>query len=214
MIRVLLVDDHPLVRTGLRHLFAQQPDLRIVGEASDTQALLELLVDTPADVLVLDRRMPGLDVLATLPLLRAQYPGLRILVFSLETSLAAVAALFAAGATGYLNKAAPPEELLVALRLVALGRPFLGSTQGLQALLHLSPTSVAIAKPVKQPFISLRERQVLALLVQGWTNAEMAEQLFTSKRTVETHRQHLLEKTDTRNTAALVRYALEQGLVT
>ncbi|TGD77659.1 response regulator transcription factor [Hymenobacter wooponensis] len=228
MIRILLADDHPVARIGMRLLVAQQPDLCVAGEVSTGAQVLEWLAHSPAEVVVLDRIMPGQDVLTLLTQLPAGPAAPRVLVLSTEATPALVAAIFTAGASGYIDKTSTHEELLLALRLVAAGRPYLSPERGLQALRQLpaatalpalpapfspQPAAAASRQPAEHGTLSAREHQVLHLLVLGYTNAEIAAQLLTSKRTVETYRERLLEKTGTRNTATLVRYALQQGLV-
>ena len=215
MIRVFIVDDHTLIRDGLRTLLAADPLFEVVGEASNGQALLDQLPTVAADVVLLDLNMPVLDGLATTHRLREEYPHLRILLLSMMTHERTIGEALAAGAHGYVLKNADKYEVVAALQGVAAGKRFLCSEIGLgllEKLLLQEPRPPALGT---SPGVSLthREREILQLVASGLTNQEIADQLFTSKRTVESHRQNLLEKTGARNTPALVKYAMEHDLL-
>lgn len=214
MIRLFLVDDHPILRQGLRAMLAAEPQLTIVGEAENGQELLAQLPAIAADVVLLDLQMPVLDGLATTQLLRQQYPSLRIVVLSMVAQAHSIKELFDAGAHGYLLKTADKRELVAAIRLVINGRQFLCSQVGLsllEAVLAQKATELPAAKQGVD--LTTREQEVLVLLSNGLTTQEISAELFTSLRTIETHRQHLLEKTSTRNTPALIKYGMDYGLL-
>lgn len=213
MTRVFLVDDHAVLREGLRALLADEPDLTVVGEAADGQHLLDQLATTPADVVLLDLHMSGLDGLATTRQLCESFPGVRVLILSMEEHELSIGQVLEAGALGYVLKNADKGEILVAIQTVAAGKRFLCSELGLIMLSKLLavPTLAAVLPPHE---LSQREREVLQLVANGLTNQEMADKLFTSRRTVETHRQNILEKTGAKNTAALVKYAAGRGWLT
>jgi len=215
MIRVFIVDDHTLIRDGLRTLLAADPLFEVVGEASNGQALLDQLPTVAADVVLLDLNMPVLDGLATTHRLREEYPHLRILLLSMMTHERTIGEALAAGAHGYVLKNADKYEVVAALQGVASGKRFLCSEIGLGLLEKLLLQEPRPSAPDTSPGVSLthREREILQLVASGLTNQEIADQLFTSKRTVESHRQNLLEKTGVRNTPALVKYAMEHGLL-
>ena len=219
MIRVFIVDDHTLIREGLRTLLAADPLFEVVGEAGNGQALLDQLPTVAADVVLLDLNMPVLDGLATTHRLREEYPHLRILLLSMMTHERTIGEALAAGAHGYVLKNADKYEVVAALQGVAAGKRFLCSEIGLgllEKLLLQEPHPPAGGRiPGTAPGVPLthREREILQLVASGLTNQEIANQLFTSKRTVESHRQNLLEKTGARNTPALVKYAMEHGLL-
>jgi DNA-binding NarL/FixJ family response regulator len=215
MNRVFIVDDHAIVRDGLRALLDSEPGLTVVGEAGHGQELLDRLPDTPADVVLLDMNMPVLDGLATTARLHAEYPEVKILVLSMLNHERYIGQLFDAGAHGYILKSAEKGEIVVAIQMVASGRRFLCSDLGLAMLRKVldrdvGSESVEIKKPGQ---LTRRETEILRLLSEGLTTSEMAEKLFTSKRTIETHRQNILEKTHTKNTAALIKLAMTQGLL-
>jgi DNA-binding NarL/FixJ family response regulator len=213
MSRIFLVDDHTIVRDGLRALLANEPDIEIVGEASNGQELLDRLPTTPTDVVMLDANMPVLDGLATTLRLRAEFPQVRILILSMLAHERYIGQLFDAGAAGYVLKSAEKGEILVAIQTIIAGRQFLCSDLGLSMLRKVLSKDDEPEEVAKASRLSRRESEVLQLLSEGMTTNEIAEKLFTSKRTIETHRQNILEKTQTKNTAALIRMAVTQGLL-
>ena len=215
MIRVFIVDDHVFIRDGLRALLSADPLFEVAGEASHGQELLDQLPTVAADVVLLDLNMPVLDGLATTLRLRAEYPQLRILLLSMMTNEHTIGEALAAGAHGYVLKNAAKHEVVAALQSVAAGKEFLCSEIGLSLLKKLLILEPSQPHPITTPGVALthREREILQLVAGGLTNQQIADQLFTSRRTVESHRQHLLEKTGVKNTPALVKYAVEQGLL-
>jgi DNA-binding NarL/FixJ family response regulator len=215
MIRVILVDDHTIIRDGVRALLSEQEGLEVVGEAGNGQELLEMLAHTPADVVLMDINMPVMDGVEATRLLQEEHPQVRVLALSMLDHEEYVNRMFEAGAVGYVLKNAGKLEIVYAIRTVAQGRQFLCAELGVKFLSKLmrTPTQDASA-PVKRPdTLSKRETEVLQLIAEGLTNAEIAEKLFTSKRTIETHRQNIIEKTQAKNTAALISYAVRQGLL-
>lgn len=213
MSRIFLVDDHIIVRDGLRAMLTPEPGLSIVGEASNGQELLDKLPTTPADVVLLDANMPVLDGLATTQRLQAEYPHIRVLILSMLAHERYVGQLFDAGAAGYVLKSADKAEIIIGIQTVLAGRQFLCSDLGLSMLRKVLSLDVEAAEAPPVSKLSRRESEVLNLLSEGLTTSEIAERLFTSKRTIETHRQNILEKTQTKNTAALIKLAVTQGLL-
>jgi DNA-binding NarL/FixJ family response regulator len=213
MIRLFIVDDHAVLRHGLRILLEQDGAVDIVGEAEDGEQLLAQLATTPCDVVLLDLNMPGLNGLATTERLRAEYPAVRVLVLSMVDSERAIGQVLAAGAHGYVLKNSGYDEMAVAVRAVAAGRRFLCSELGLSMLDKLlANTMESVAKaPVG---LSTREQEILQLVAEGLTTAQIAEKLYTSPRTVETHRQNIMDKIGVKNTAALIKIAASQGWLT
>ena len=210
MIRLFLVDDHPVLRDGLRALFEQEPALHVVGEAESGEQLLAQLPTTPCDVVLLDLHMPGLDGLATTRRLHAEFPDVRILILSMVDHERAIGEVLAAGASGYVLKNAGHDEIVAAVRAVAASQRFLCSELGLTMLEKLLAVTPGPG-PQLMSGLTAREQEILRLVADGLTTAQIAEKLFTSPRTVESHRQNIMEKTGTKNTAALVKAAVSQG---
>lgn len=230
MIRLWLVDDHTIIRDGMRALLTDLPDLRVVGEAANGQDLLDALARTaPADLpdlVLLDVNMPVLDGAATMPLLRDRFPTVRVLVLSMLDHERYVQRMLDAGARGYALKNVSRDELLYAIRTVAGGGLFVCTDLAMSFLQKLTseptmtstadaPAARAAAPDAQEslPEFSPRELEVLHLIADGLTNTEISAQLGTSKRTVESHRQNIIDKTGARNTASLIRYAVRHGLV-
>ncbi|GGE99639.1 response regulator transcription factor [Hymenobacter cavernae] len=198
MIRLILADDHIILRDELRVLLAQEPDLEVVEQASNGLVLLELLAQTAVDVVVLDVNMPVMDGLATTKAIRERFPTVRVLVLSMLDHEQYIQRMLKAGALGYLLKSSDIQEITYAIRTVARNRPYLCTDVGLSLLQKLTPPEATTAdKSVAQVAggLSAREQQVLPLLAAGLTNAEIADQLFTSKHTIEVHRQNIIQKT-------------------
>lgn len=202
-IRLLLADDHNVLRTGLRMFLNAQPDMEVVGEAADCQQALARIRETRPNVLLLDLRIPGGSSLQLIEHLRHETLPTRAVVLTLHNDAASFRTALAAGAMGYLLKTASENELLAAIRSAALGRVFISRE------FHEDAAHPSNAEGVK---LSRREREVLALLVQGYTNQEVADRLFISVKTVETYRGRITEKLGLRTRAELVRYAYGIGL--
>ena len=213
MIRLLLTEGNVTVREALRTSLAAAGGVSVVGEAdTGTELLAQVAVASPTAVL-LDLSLPGPDVLALLPALCGQYPALRVLAHGELLNEHYVARAFV-GAHGYLLKSALPHERLHGLQTVVAGRPFLCSPIGLALLARLYTGETPSGDLARAALgLSKREMEVLGLVAEGLTNAEIALRLFTSKRTIETHRHNIMDKTQTRNTAALIKLAVRQGLL-
>jgi DNA-binding NarL/FixJ family response regulator len=204
-VRVLVVDDHPVVRSGLRALLEGQDDLAVVGEAADgAQALVAVAADPP-DLVLLDLRMPTLDGVAVIERLRASHPQVRTLVLTTYDADSDIVRAVEAGATGYLLKDAPREELFRAVRAAARGEPVLAPAVA-QRLMRR-----AGAPPRATP--TDRELDVLGLVAQGLTNRAIARRLQVSEATVKTHLVHAFAKLGVDDRTAAVTAALERGLL-
>ncbi|MGY2133124.1 response regulator [Hymenobacter sp. HD11105] len=213
MIRLFVVDDHALIRDGMRALLSGIKGLQIVGDAANGQELLDRLPTTPTDVVLLDMNMPVLDGFATLPLLRERFPQVGVLVLTMLAHERYVGQAFDAGAAGYILKSTDQSEIIAAIQAVAAGKRFLCSEIGLSLLQKILHPEAAATEAKNSESLSYRELEVLRLIGEGLTNNAIAEKLFVSRRTVETHRQNILEKTQMKNTAALVKYAMDHGLL-
>lgn len=178
--------------------------------------MLNLLAETHADVVLLDINMPEMDGFETTKAIKAQFPEVNVLVLSMLDHEKYVQQMFDAGAMGYTLKNIGQEELVHAIRMVAGGNKFISTEVALtflNKLRNIMPASAWQNHEKKPSDLSAREIEVLKLIAEGMTNAEIADKLFTSKRTIESHRQNIIEKTQVKNTAALIKYALNNGLI-
>ena len=208
-IRVLIVDDHPVVRTGLRNVLGSVADIEVVGEAADAkQAVFETRAQKP-DVILMDVVMPGASGIEAIPDVLHDAPDAKVLILSMQDDPNYVRQAFAAGAAGYVLKEAADTDLVAAVRKVASGGQYVHPALG--ALIVAAEAEER--ERAEQDPLSDRERDVLRLLGLGHTNHEISEKLFISVRTAETHRAHIMEKLRLGSRAELVRYALERGLL-
>jgi len=209
-IRTALCDDHRVVRSGLRRLLEDEPDIEVVGEAGTAGEAVALARAERPDVFVMDQGLPGPSgIEATRRLLEAS-PATRVLMLTVHDDVAYLRAAFEAGAAGYVVKDAADVELVLAVRTVASGRQYVHPTLGAALL---APETAAPRPQGPGGALSEREIDVLRLVALGFTNAEIAGQLVVSVRTVETHRAHLQQKLGLRSRAELVRFAQEHGLL-
>lgn len=204
MTRVVLADDHKIVRDGLKRILAATTDLQVAGEAGDGDELLKLVKAEDYDVAVVDMSMPGLSGLALIKRLKSEKPKLRVLVLSMHGEQQYAARALKAGASGYLNKDSAAEQLVGALRKIAGGGVHIG---------EVAAASLVAAEKEPHETLSDREFEVLRLLVEGLGPTDIGERLHLSVKTVSTHKTRILEKLALGSTAELVRYALEHKLL-
>jgi len=213
-IRLLLADDHAVLRAGLRALLQAEPDMEIVAEAEDGQQALHKAHETEPDVVLMDLAMPKVGGLPATRRLKEELPEVKVLVLTMYDDETYLRETLEAGASGYVLKRAVDTELLSAIRAVHRGEVFL----------YPSLTRVLVEELMRKgkgrkkeragyDLLSQRERQVLMLVAQGYTNQQIADNLFLSVKTVETYRARMMEKLGLRNRAELVRYALRHGLL-
>jgi two-component system response regulator NreC len=208
-IRVLVVDDHAVVRSGLRRVLDAEKDMETVGEAASAErAVFEALEHKP-DVVLLDVVMPGKSGIEGLPALLQASPETKVLVLSMQDDPQYVREAFEAGASGYVLKEAADTEVVGAVRAVAAGERYVHPALGAR----LVAAEAEERKRAESDPLSEREREVLALLALGHTNQEIAALLYISVRTAETHRAHIMQKLGLASRAELVRYALDHGLI-
>ena len=204
-ISVVLADDHAVVRSALRLMLEREPDIEVVAEAGDADSAARYVSGHHPKVLILDINMPGGSGLAAIPSIREQSPGTEIVVLTMQDETAFAREALQAGVLGYILKEAASEELVKAVRMAAEGRTYLQPELG--ARLAAEPDA---ASPDD---LSERELEVLRLIALGHTNNEIAEQLYLSVRTVESHRAHIQQKLAMTTRSELVRYAIERGLI-
>jgi DNA-binding NarL/FixJ family response regulator len=207
VIRVLIADDHPLVRAGFRQLASQDPSIQVTGEAVDGHDVLAQLARVPADVVVLDISMPGPRFLDLIRQLREGFPAVRILVVSVHPEGHLAIEALQAGAAGYVTKTQSATELVAAVKKVHAGGRYVSTTLGERLALELQ------SGPEGGRLLSERERQVLGLLGSGRSNKEIAAHYELSPKTVSTYRARILRKLSLKNNADLVRYAMEHGII-
>lgn len=215
-IGVLIADDHAVLRAGLRALIDAQRDMRVIGEATDGKEAVAKTVAMKPDVLLLDLSMPEHSGLHAISLARQQSPGARVLVLSMHEDLACLRAAFDSGAAGYVTKKAADGELLTAIRAVANGKKYLCSLS--QERLAMESLGLDGSAPDAVPrnmigSISQREREVLVMVAQGYTNRQIAAQLMVSVKSVESYRARVQEKLGLHTRVELLRYALAIGLL-
>ena len=204
MIRVLVADDHPVVRSGIVALLESADDIAVVGTASTGLEAVELALELRPDIVLMDLRMPGIDGDEATARILERRSDIRVVVLTTYETDASILTAIEAGASGYLLKAAPQEEILAGIRSVARGE------------VALAPSIAAmLVNRVKQPAVSLsaREKEVLALVSQGLSNPAIATQLFLSEATVKTHLLHAFEKLEVSDRTRAVTKAMELGLL-
>ena len=214
VIRIMLVDDHAILRAGLRSLLDSQSDMTVVEEAVDADGAVDGVSRTRPDVVLLDISMPGESGIHAIGRIREASPATQILVLTMHDDQAYLRSVLAAGGAGYLVKRAADTDLLAAIRTVAQGRSYIDVALSDGALQGVLERWVHGASNRPEPTVlSDRERQVLELVALGYTHREVAEQLGVSVKTVETYRARLSEKLGLRSRAELVRYALDVGFL-
>ncbi len=210
--RIIIADDHAILREGMRSILGRCPEWKVVGEARNGKELLSLLEKVGCDVVILDIAMPEMDGLTALNQISGRYPGIKVLVLSMLNDFAHFSRAKALGAAGYMGKEDAGDELANAVERILAGR------------LYVSPSVVSLLgeRQIHQmekgnsPSIEVltrREKQVLVMIAGGMTNRKIAVELGISVHTVENHRAHIAEKLGAKNVAALVKFAMEKGLV-
>ena len=210
IIRVLLADDHPVVRKGLQSCLGRQSHLKVVGEACDGDEALRRIRELKPDVVLLDISMPGTDGLKVTEILRKELPAIKVLILSVHNNQQYIFRVIHAGAHGYVSKEAPPDEVLRAIESVYNGEPFFSEDIARAALQEFIASGGK-----KEPFSELtaREREVLVSIAEGQSNKEIATNLGIGVRTIETHRERIMRRLRIHSVAGLTKYAIANGLV-
>ena len=216
LIKIIIVDDHKIIRVGLRGLLEREQDIEIMGEAENADAVMTILATQHTDVVLMDIDLGDSDGIMTTRRIKELYPSIHILGLTMHEESNYIIKMLEAGASGYLLKNAGREELLAAIHTVAKGDSYFSqkvSATLLQAITRQKETLADPKKPLIQSSLSEREIEVLRLIAQEYSNGEIADKLFISIRTVDTHRRNLLEKLHVKNTVGLVKYAIKKGII-
>lgn len=209
MLRIIIADDHPIVRQGLKQIVAETSDMVVAGEASNGKEVLNKVGENDYDVVLLDISMPGesgMDILGELKKLK---PGLPVLVLSIHPEEQYAVRMLRAGASGYLTKDKAPRELIEAIRKVSLGRKYVSSSLAERFALHLE---IGTEKPLHET-LSNREYQVMCMIALGKMVRDIAQELSLSVKTISTYRLRVLKKMKMESSAELIRYAIQNQLV-
>ena len=212
-IRVLIADDHAVMREGIRHVLCRSPGFEVVAEADSGPEALRLAQEHVPDVVLLDISMPSGGGLDIAPELRRTVPESRILILSVHDDREQILQAVRAGAQGYLLKDTAPEQLAEAIRRVHAGRPYFSEHAARQLSVAVQHEAERSERTRRLELLSGRERQVLLGVVKGETNKDIAARLGLSSRTVETYRENLMRKLEIRTVAGLTRLAIEEGLL-
>jgi two-component system response regulator NreC len=213
-IRVLIAEDHSIVRDGLRLLLESQPDFAVVAQAANGREAVAQAKETRPDVIIMDVSMPEMSGLEATRLIKAELPQAHVLILTMYESDEYFFRALEAGASGYVLKKAATQDLISAARAVASGEAFLYPSVAKKLIGDYLRRLQAGTEPAGFGSLSDREREILRLIADGQSNQQIADQLTITTSTVQTHRAHILEKLDLKTTAGLIKYAVQHGLVT
>ena len=213
-ILLLIADDHKIFRDGVRALLQAEPHLEVVAEAANGTEVLAALQAHSVDVVLMDIDMGDTNGIETTEQLVQEFPSVKVLVLSMHSDISYIVRMLEAGATGYILKNTGKEEMLTAINTVARGDAYYSSQVSTKLVQQLQSRK-KVAAPQKRGDVAItqREMEVLKLIAEEYSNPEIADKLFISIRTVDTHRRNLIEKLGVKNTAGLVKYAIKAGLV-
>ncbi|UEG52440.1 response regulator transcription factor [Mucilaginibacter daejeonensis] len=213
MIKILLAEDHAIVRNALKELLEKVPTIRVVGEALNGSDVISMITTLEADILLADLNMPGLNGVDLARQLNQQKHPIKVMMLTMHDHRSYVIDAFRAGVQAYLIKNVSGDELVFAIKQVHSGRKYLANELSLQLLDERLKAPVQVLEGGIKAELSAREKLVLELMAEGLTNQQIADRLFTSKRTVEGHRQAMIKKTGVSNTASLIKYAMINQLI-
>lgn len=211
-IDIVIADDHPVVRGGLKMVLEEQEDLRVVAEAEDGEAALTLIQRHKPDIAIVDIAMPKVNGLEVTRQVSASFPGTRVIVLTMLKESGYLSKVMEAGAYGYLLKDAPSDEIVTAIHRVLDGERYF-SQSAYDLIGRLDTTVVASEKQEMIERLTPREKEILILVAEGYNTQEIAQKLFLSPRTVDTHRANIMHKLGVHNAVAMVRVAIECNLV-
>lgn len=212
-IKVVIADDHAVVREGIKMILSREPDIEIVGEASNGREALDLVATAKPIVVVMDISMPEMGGIEATRRVKEAYPKVNVLALTMHEDESYVFQLLKAGASGYVLKRGAAQDLVQAIRSAARGEAFLYPSVARSVLADYLKRVQSGEERHRYDGLTDREREILALIAEGLSNQEIAQKLFISIKTVQTHRTHIMEKLDLHNRAQLVRYAIRKGLI-
>lgn len=212
-IKVLVADDHAIVREGVRMILAREPDIEVVGEAGDGQQALDQVATLRPQVVVMDISMPGMGGIEATQRVRAEHADVQVLALTMHEDESYVFQLLRAGAAGYVLKRAAAQDLVQAVRAAARGEAFLYPSVARKVVEDYLRRVEAGEERERYDGLTTREKEILTLIAQGLSNQQIAGQLYISIKTVQTHRAHILEKLGLHDRTELVRYAIRKGLI-
>lgn len=210
-IKILLADDHALIRTGIRNLLEGNTEFQIIGEASDGEEALQKTKSLLPDVVIIDISMPKISGIEATKQIADRFPATKVLVLTMHENAEYVYQIFKAGAVGYLLKNAGKEELVDAIRAVSQGRKYIGRNVPELMISEYMKKAAERNGAKEEAILTNRESEILELIAQGLNNQQIADRLFISPRTVDTHRTNIMQKLNVHDAVNLVRYALEHG---
>lgn len=211
-VKLLLVDDHEIVRAGLRMLFSAEPEMVIVGEAASGREAIEQVARLAPDVVLMDVAMPDMNGIEATRRIKQNYPAAAVLALTMHEDEEYFFEMLSAGASGYVPKRAAPDDLLSAIRVVSQGEVFIYPSMA-RLLVKDFLRRAEETTPPDTELLTAREHEVLACIADGLTNREIAEKLVISVKTVDRHRENIMRKLNLHNRVELVRYAIEKGLI-
>jgi len=211
-IRLLLVDDHPIVLDGIKSHLCAQPDLEVVGDAANGQEALRKAKLTLPDVILMDISMPHMNGLEAMVSLRKQVPDAKILILTMHESKEYIAQVVRSGARGYLLKDSAPAELVAAIKAVHNGEVYFSPSVSKVLIEEMAGGNRQTADGQARPHLTDREREVLSLIAEGLLNKQIADRLGIGVRTIETHRERIMRKLDIHTVAGLTKYAIARGM--
>ncbi|MGD1153822.1 MAG: response regulator transcription factor [Syntrophales bacterium] len=208
MIRIIIVDDHPVVRRGLKQILHEEPDIKVIGEAESAQEAFKIIRTIDCDAVVLDISLPGASGVEILKQLKYEYKKLPVLILSVHPEEQYAVRVMKAGASGYLTKESAPEELVKAIRKIISGGKYISSSFAERLIMDID----ASGKP-RHEKLSDREFEIMRMIAQGKAIKKIAEELYLSEKTVSTYRTRLLEKMKMTTNAEIISYALKNKLI-
>lgn len=212
-IRIILAEDHTIVRKGIRVLLDEEADIEVVGEAENGQEAIDLVEEFLPDLILIDNTMPILNGLEATRQIKKRFPNVKILVLTMHTTTEYVSQFLQAGASGYLVKQTAPKELVRAIRAIYQGDSFLSPAISKVVIEGYLQQEIKSTPSDMYETLTSRERQILQMITEGLSNREIAEKLYLSVKTVNNHRTNLMDKLNIHNTAKLVKYAIRKGVI-